>query len=84
MKRNGTICNLTGLKQAYALPFLLAKKAVDKTTSAAENILQKKSVIFYWNGSGKIAGQDLLVDVSTKSKSETGKIVEFVGESQDF
>jgi rhodanese-related sulfurtransferase len=42
---------------------------------AAENILQNKSRIFYWNEYNKVTSEDILIDVRTKNEYSAGKIL---------
>jgi NADPH-dependent 2,4-dienoyl-CoA reductase/sulfur reductase-like enzyme/rhodanese-related sulfurtransferase len=78
IKRNGTIDELTEFEHAYAPPFSSAKDPVNMAAFAAENILQKKSVVFYWNEIDKMTSGDLLVDVRTEKEYQAGRIKEAV------
>jgi len=75
IKRNGTIDELTEFEHAYAPPFSSAKDPVNMAAFAAENILNKKSVVFQWNELDKITADDLLLDVRTQKEYEAGKIM---------
>jgi len=74
IKRNGTIDDLTEFEHAYAPPFSSAKDPVNMAAFAAENILQKRSKIFYWNEFDTITPDDVLIDVRTKNEYNAGKI----------
>ena len=74
IQRNGTIDELTEFEHTYAPPFSSAKDPVNMAAFAAENILLKKSVVFYWNEFDKITADDLLLDVRTKNEYAAGKI----------
>ena len=75
IKHNGTIDELTEFEHAYAPPFSSAKDPVNMAAFAAENILNKKSVVFQWNELDKITADDLLLDVRTQKEYEAGKIM---------
>jgi rhodanese-related sulfurtransferase len=78
IKRNGTIDELTEFEHAYAPPFSSAKDPVNMAAFAAENILQKRSVVFYWNEFDKITADDVLIDVRTKNEYNAGKILDAI------
>jgi len=78
IKRNGTIDELTEFEHAYAPPFSSAKDPVNMAAFAAENILQKRSVVFYWNEFDKITPDDVLIDVRTKNEYNAGKILDAI------
>jgi len=73
IKKNGKIEELTEFEHAYAPPFSSAKDPVNMAGFAAENILLKKSFIFYWNEIDKISSDDILIDVRTKNEYNAGK-----------
>lgn len=75
IKRNSSIYELTEFEHAYAPPFSSAKDPVNMAGFAAENILQKSSVMFYWNEFDKITDNDILLDVRTKNEYSAGKIL---------
>ena len=74
IKRNGKIEELTEFEHAYAPPFSSAKDPVNMAGFAAENILLKKSFMFYWNEFDKISSEDILLDVRTRNEYNVGKI----------
>lgn len=78
IKRNGTIDELTEFEHAYAPPFSSAKDPVNMAAFAAENILLKRSVVFYWNEFDKITPDDVLIDVRTKNEYNAGKILDAI------
>jgi len=78
IKRNGTIDELTEFEHAYAPPFSSAKDPVNMAAFAAENILNKKSVVFQWNELDKITADDLLLDVRTQKEYEAGQIMDAI------
>lgn len=74
IKRNGTIYELSEFEHAYAPPYSSAKDPVNMVGFVAENILQKRLNVFYWNEFGMIKEGDLLLDVRTKEEYISGKI----------
>jgi len=78
IKRKGTIAELTEFEHAYAPPFSSAKDPVNMAAFAAENILQKRSILFYWNEFSKITPDDVLLDVRTKGEYKAGKILDAI------
>jgi len=74
IKRNGKIEELTEFEHAYAPPFSSAKDPVNMAGFAAENILLKKTFMFYWNEFNKISSEDILLDVRTRNEYNAGKI----------
>ena len=78
IKRNGTIEELTEFEHAYAPPFSSAKDPVNMAAFAAENILQKRSVLFYWDDFKKLTPDDILIDVRTKNEYNGGKILDAI------
>ncbi len=78
IKRNATIDELTEFEHAYAPPFSSAKDPVNIAAFAAENILEKRSVVFYWDEFDQITPNDVLIDVRTKSEYGNGKILDAI------
>ena len=74
IQRQGTIDELTEFEHGYAPPFSSAKDPVNMAGFAAENIIQKRSVVFYWNEFDSINPEDILLDVRTKNEYNAGKI----------
>ena len=74
IKRNGTIYDLAEFEQAYAPPYSSAKDPVNMAGFVAENILQNRLSVFYWNEFGKINAGDILLDVRTEAEYLNGNI----------
>ena len=74
IKRNGTIYELSEFEHAYAPPYSSAKDPVNMVGFVAENILQKRLNVFYWNELNRIQAGDILIDVRTEQEYLNGKI----------
>jgi rhodanese-related sulfurtransferase len=74
IKRNGTIYELVEFEHAYAPPYSSAKDPVNMVGFVAENILQDRLSIFYWDELEKINENDLLIDVRSREEYLGGKI----------
>ena len=74
IKRNGTIYDLEEFEHAYAPPYSSAKDPLNMAGFVAENILQKRLNIIYWNEVSNIEGTDLLVDVRSAEEYALGTI----------
>ena len=74
IKHYGTIYELGEFEHAYAPPYSSAKDPVNMVGFVAENILQKRLNVFYWNELYKINEDDLLIDVRTREEYLNGKI----------
>ena len=74
VKKNGTIYELEEFEHAYAPPYSSAKDPVNMAGFVAENILQKRLNVFYWNEFDKIGEDDLLIDVRSEKEFDGGKI----------
>ncbi len=74
IKHYGTIYELGEFEHAYAPPYSSAKDPVNMVGFVAENILQKRLNVFYWNEIYKINEDDLLIDVRTREEYLNGKI----------
>ena len=74
IKRNGTIYDLSEFEHAYAPPYSSAKDPVNMVGFVAENILQNRLNVFYWNELEKIQANDILIDVRTQQEYLNGKI----------
>ena len=74
IKRGGTIYDLTEFEHAYAPPYSSAKDPVNMVGFVAENILQKRLKVFYWNEMSRIKEGDLLLDVRNPDEYKAGKI----------
>ena len=74
LKRNGTIYDLEEFEHAYAPPYSSAKDPLNMAGFVAENILQKRLNIIYWNDVANLREEDLLVDVRTAEEYAQGTI----------
>ncbi len=74
IKRGGSIYDLAEFEHAYAPPYSSAKDPVNMAGFVAENILQKRLNVFYWNEFDKIKDDDLLIDVRTEKEFNDGNI----------
>ena len=74
IKRNGAIYELSEFEHAYAPPYSSAKDPVNMVGFVAENILQKRLNVFYWNEFDRIKDGDILLDVRTNEEYLSGKI----------
>ncbi len=75
IKRNSTIYELTEFEHAYAPPYSAAKDPINIAGFVAENILQNRSGVFYWNQIDTIIDNEILLDVRTKEEFEEGHIL---------
>lgn len=74
IKRNSAIYELTEFEHAYAPPYSSAKDPVNMAGFVAENILQERLTVFYWNQFDTILHTDIILDVRTKAEFEKGNI----------
>ena len=74
IKRNGTIYDLVEFEHAYAPPYSSAKDPVNMSGFVAENILQKRLNIVYWNDIAEIGENDMLIDVRSREEYALGTI----------
>ncbi len=75
IKRNGTIYELSEFEHAYAPPYSSAKDPVNMAGFVAENILQQRLKVIYWDDVAKTGPDDgLLVDVRTHAEFANGTI----------
>lgn len=74
IKRNSNIYELTEFEHAYAPPFSSAKDPINMAGYVAENILQDRLRIFYWNQLDTLTHDDLLLDVRTHEEFIAGNI----------
>lgn len=74
IKRNSTIYELTEFEHAYAPPYSSAKDPVNMVGFVAENILQDKLSVFYWDQIATISVSDILLDIRSKEEFEKGFI----------
>jgi rhodanese-related sulfurtransferase len=74
IQRKSTIYELMEFEHAYAPPYSSAKDPINMAGFVAENILQDRLKVFYWNQFDQIAPDDLLIDVRTQAEFEEGHI----------
>jgi len=74
IKLNGSIHDLCEFEHAYAPPYSSAKDPVNMAGFVADNILQDKLRVFYWNELASISKEDLLIDVRTELEFQSGAI----------
>ena len=74
IQRGGTINDLTEFEHAYAPPYSSAKDPVNMAGFVAENILQGRLHVFYWDQMDLITANDWLLDVRTKEEFERGHL----------
>lgn len=74
IQRESTVYELTEFEHAYAPPYSSAKDPVNMAGFVAENILQGKMKVFYWNDIGQLPGNSLLLDVRTEREFREGSI----------
>jgi NADPH-dependent 2,4-dienoyl-CoA reductase/sulfur reductase-like enzyme/rhodanese-related sulfurtransferase len=74
IRQGGTIYDLEEFEHAYAPPYSSAKDPVNMAGFVAENILQNRLRLFYWNEAEKLGPLDLLIDVRTFGEFASGTI----------
>lgn len=74
IQAGGTIYDLTEFEHAYAPPYSSAKDPVNIAGFVADNILQQKHRIFYWNELNELPATALLLDVRNPDEYEAGAI----------
>lgn len=74
IKRNSTIYELEEFEHAYAPPYSSAKDPVNIVGFVAEDIIQDKLTIFYWDQINDISENDILLDVRSEEEFEKGFI----------
>jgi rhodanese-related sulfurtransferase len=74
IKNNGTIEDLMEFEHAYAPPYSSAKDPVNMAGFVADNIMQKRLSVFYWNETTNIPPTALLIDVRRPDEFEKGNI----------
>lgn len=74
IQRKGTVNDLIEFEHAYAPPYSSAKDPVNMAGFVAENILEKKSTVIYWNDVAQIPEQAILIDVRTPEEFALGSI----------
>ena len=74
IQRKSNIYELTEFEHAYAPPYSSAKDPINMAGFVAENLLQNRLNVFYWDQFDQITPDDLLIDVRTKEEFEAGHI----------
>ncbi len=74
IKRKGAIYELAEFEHAYAPPYSSAKDPVNMAGFVAENILQNRLSLFYWDEFDKMGPEDMLIDVRSAEEYRAGKI----------
>ena len=74
IQRASNIYELMEFEHAYAPPFSSAKDPVNIAGFVADNILQHKMNVYYWNELNQIDENDILVDVRTEQEYDEGSI----------
>lgn len=74
IRRKGTIEELTEFEHAYAPPYSSAKDPVNIAGFVAENILQNRLKVFYWNEIDTLDKDAVLIDVRSVKEYEAGFI----------
>ena len=74
IQQKKTIYDLTEFEHAYAPPYSSAKDPINMAGFVAENILQERLKVFYWEEIKNIGPADLLLDVRRQDEFETGHI----------
>lgn len=74
IQRKSNIYELTEFEHAYAPPYSSAKDPINMAGFVAENLLQNRLNVFYWDQFDQITPEDLLIDVRTKEEFEAGHI----------
>jgi rhodanese-related sulfurtransferase len=74
VQRKGTIYDLVEFEHAYAPPYSSAKDPVNMAGFVAENILEKRLNVIYWNDTKQISKNDFLVDVRSPEEFSLGSI----------
>jgi rhodanese-related sulfurtransferase len=74
IEQNKTIYELIEFEHGYAPPYSSAKDLVNMAGFVAENKLQGRLKIFYWNELENIMPEDILLDVRRNDEYTAGKI----------
>ena len=74
IQRKSNIYELTEFEHAYAPPYSSAKDPINMAGFVAENLLQNRLNVFYWDQFDQITPDDLLIDVRTREEFEAGHI----------
>lgn len=74
IQNKGTVYDLSEFEHAYAPPYSSAKDPVNMSGFVAENILQDRLRIFYWDQFSQISDDDILLDVRSETEFNAGSI----------
>ncbi len=74
VQTGGTIYDLMEFEHAYAPPFSSAKDPVNMAGFVADNIMQERLRIFYWNEVAELPGDAFLLDVRNPEEFHDGAI----------
>lgn len=74
IQQKKTIDDLVEFEQAYAPPYSSAKDPVNMAGFVAENIMQERLKIFYWEETKNISTEDMLLDVRRPDEFDAGHI----------
>ncbi|NGY38723.1 CoA-disulfide reductase [Flavobacterium sp. XN-5] len=74
IQNKGTVYDLSEFEHAYAPPYSSAKDPVNMSGFVAENILQDRLRIFYWDQFSQISDNDILLDVRSETEFNAGSI----------
>ncbi len=74
VQTGGTIYDLMEFEHAYAPPFSSAKDSVNMAGFVADNIMQERLRIFYWNEVAELPADAFLLDVRNPEEFHDGAI----------
>lgn len=74
IRQGGTIADLTDFEHAYAPPFSSAKDPVNMAGFVAENLLQNRLQVYYWDQVEQLPADTFLVDVRKPEEFARGFI----------
>lgn len=74
IQQKKTIDDLVEFEQAYAPPYSSAKDPVNMAGFVAENIMEERLKVFYWEETKNISAEDLLLDVRRPDEFDAGHI----------
>lgn len=83
IQRGSNIAELTEFEHAYAPPYSSAKDPVNMAGFVAENILDGKHEIIYWDKIQDLSENDLLIDVRSAEEYKRGSIPNAINISVD-
>lgn len=74
IKMGGTIYDLQEIEHAYAPPFSSAKDPVNMAGFMAQNILEDKVKVVFWDDIDKLGEDTVVIDIRTQEEFEMGHI----------